>query len=818
MRYHEAARFLFALRRYPPAEGVESTKRLLAHLDHPAADLNVIQIAGSNGKGSTARMTESVLRAAGYDVGLYTSPHLNDLRERIQIDGRRISERAVIEFTEQVQSYVNDGPATRDPPTFFETITALAIWSFARADVDVAVLEVGIGGRYDATSAVTPTAAGVTSVSLEHTEMLGDTVTEIARDLATVAPPDAALVTAATDSSLAAIESVTDTYRVGHDADADLRVTDNGRTGLEQRIKLETDAWSVETALPVIGEHQARNAGVAAALSTQFDDVSPTAIDQGLRRAEWPGRFEVIERDPLVVLDGAHNPGSCEALARTLSTFEFDSCHLVFGAMADKDHEAMAAALPTADAVYTCRPPLERAETAAVLAGAFDGAGSVEPCGSVDDAIDAALSAADETDVVLICGSLRVVAAARHRWSRHHVTKRVETMQAADAVLESAGVSRADIHRLRADATHRVITTTLRPAQARQVRREMITVGGSGAISALVEDERDPVDVVLMGTTGQFNALVDALSGEPNGLKAVGSELKETLALTADTNETEAAAGTHAHAEPYPWETGTAVMGVLNVTPDSFHDGGQFQAHEDAIERAKSMIDAGADIIDVGGESTRPGADPVPVEEEQNRVCAVVEALSSLDALVSIDTRKPPVARAALAAGADILNDVSGLEDPQMRAIAAEHDVPVVVMHSIRTPVDPDVNVEYDDVVADTLAALSRRVRLAEKAGLDRSQIIVDPGVGFGKSAAESFALLGRLDEFGALGCPVLVGHSRKSMFSLVGHEDSDDRLPATLAATSLATQKGADIVRVHDVEENVAAVRTVEQAADSAW
>jgi len=150
-----------------------------------------------------------------------------------------------------------------------------------------------------------------------------------------------------------------------------------------------------------------------------------------------------------------------------------------------------------------------------------------------------------------------------------------------------------------------------------------------------------------------------------------------------------------------------------------------------------------------------------------------------------------------------------------MRLVAAEHDVPVVVMHSINAPVDPDVEVEYDDVVADTLDALVERVLLAEKAGLDRSQIIVDPGIGFGKTSTESFELLGRVGEFRALGCPVLVGHSRKSMFDRVGRDGADERLSATVAATALAADRGADLVRVHDVEENVAAVRTVEAADD---
>jgi dihydropteroate synthase len=255
-------------------------------------------------------------------------------------------------------------------------------------------------------------------------------------------------------------------------------------------------------------------------------------------------------------------------------------------------------------------------------------------------------------------------------------------------------------------------------------------------------------------------------------------------------------------------------MGILNVTPDSFHDGGEYDAVEAAVARAEQLVADGADILDVGGESTRPGAAAVPVEEELDRVVPVVERLADLDVLVSIDTRKAAVARAALDAGADILNDVSGLEDPEMRLVAAEYDVPVVVMHSIETPVDPSTEVEYDDVVEDTIDALVERVLLAEKAGLDRSQIIVDPGLGFGKTRRENFELLGRLDEFHALGCPVLVGHSHKSMFDLLGY-DADDRLHATVGASAVAAERGADIVRVHDVAENVAAVRAAEAADD---
>mgnify|MGYP000320658635 CR=1 FL=1 len=208
------------------------------------------------------------------------------------------------------------------------------------------------------------------------------------------------------------------------------------------------------------------------------------------------------------------------------------------------------------------------------------------------------------------------------------------------------------------------------------------------------------------------------------------------------------------------------------------------------------------------------GTDPVPVEAEKDRVLPVVERINDLDALVSVDTRKAEVARAALDAGADILNDVSGLEDPEMRLVASEYDVPVIVMHSIDAPVVPDKDVHYDDVVEDVIDSLIERVLLAEKAGLDRSQIIVDPGLGFGKTSAESFELLDRIGEFRGLDCPVLVGHSHKSMFELVDR-GADERYEPTIAATTLAAQRGADIVRVHDVAANRAAVDVVETARD---
>jgi dihydropteroate synthase len=263
----------------------------------------------------------------------------------------------------------------------------------------------------------------------------------------------------------------------------------------------------------------------------------------------------------------------------------------------------------------------------------------------------------------------------------------------------------------------------------------------------------------------------------------------------------------------YPWAEGTAVMGILNVTPDSFHDGGEYDTVEAAVEKAERMVADGAAIVDIGGESTRPGADPISIDEERARVIPVIERLQGLDAMLSIDTRKPAVAEAALDAGADMVNDVTGLTDATMRRVVADHGVPAVLMHSLSAPVDPDERYDYDDVVDDVLETLAERVLLAERAGIDRSDVVVDPGIGFGKGTDENFQLLDRLDEFRALGTPVLFGHSHKSMFAEVS-PDSDDRLAPTVAATALAAERGADVVRVHDVAENVAAVGTAERTA----
>lgn len=252
----------------------------------------------------------------------------------------------------------------------------------------------------------------------------------------------------------------------------------------------------------------------------------------------------------------------------------------------------------------------------------------------------------------------------------------------------------------------------------------------------------------------------------------------------------------------------TKVMGILNVTPDSFYDGGEYNQKEKAVEHAEKMVEEGADIIDVGGESTRPGADPVPVKEELERVVPVVEEIASLDTKISIDTRKPEVAEKALKAGADIVNDVTGLEKSEMRQLVVENSCKAILMDSVNIPVDRS-SFEYgENVVKEVKNRLQRKAEKAREAGISGEQIIIDPGIGFGKKPEQDAKLIANTDKIKSLGYPVMVGCSRKSFFKSILELPQEERLEPSIAANVIAAMKGADIVRVHDVEETVKAVR----------
>jgi dihydropteroate synthase len=255
----------------------------------------------------------------------------------------------------------------------------------------------------------------------------------------------------------------------------------------------------------------------------------------------------------------------------------------------------------------------------------------------------------------------------------------------------------------------------------------------------------------------------------------------------------------------------TLVMGVVNVTPDSFSDGGMFDDAEGAVAHAARLTDAGADIVDIGGESTRPGAEPVPLAEERRRVLPVIEGVRAArpEAVISIDTRHAVAAADALAAGATIVNDVSGGADDEMLRVVVKAGAGLVLMHMRGEPGTMQDAPLYDDVVAEVHEFLRERVEAAIFAGIDADQLCVDPGIGFGKTLEHNLRLLRSVRRFGDLDAAVLVGASRKRFLgALTGAEDPRDRLEGSLAAAILAAASGADVVRVHDVEATVRALR----------
>ena len=250
-------------------------------------------------------------------------------------------------------------------------------------------------------------------------------------------------------------------------------------------------------------------------------------------------------------------------------------------------------------------------------------------------------------------------------------------------------------------------------------------------------------------------------------------------------------------------------MGVLNVTPDSFSDGGRYVSHARALEHAQAMIEAGAAIIDVGGESTRPGAPAVSVEEELRRVIPVVEQLArGGHAIVSVDTSTPEVILAAVAAGATLINDVRGLQRPGALEAAAASDCAVCVMHMQGEPQTMQQRPEYTDVVAEVKQFLQTRVAACEAAGIERDRIVIDPGFGFGKTVAHNLALVRQLPDFVSLGLPVLMGMSRKSTIAVITGRPDGGRLAGSLALAVAAVLRGAHLIRAHDVAETVDALK----------
>ncbi|GLX85671.1 dihydropteroate synthase [Thalassotalea loyana] len=254
------------------------------------------------------------------------------------------------------------------------------------------------------------------------------------------------------------------------------------------------------------------------------------------------------------------------------------------------------------------------------------------------------------------------------------------------------------------------------------------------------------------------------------------------------------------------------VMGILNVTPDSFSDGGKFFNAEDALKQVQRMIDDGASIIDVGGESTRPGAKDVSLEDELNRVIPVIKAIKEkFDILVSVDTSKAQVMEQSILAGADIINDVRALQNEGCVEVMAKYPkVPICLMHMQGLPRTMQENPQYDDVVGDIIEFFKQRIAVLSNAGIDKQRVMLDPGFGFGKTLTQNYELLGRLSEFMSLELPLFIGISRKSMIGNLLNREVNERLAGSLTAAVISAQQGAKIIRVHDVPETVDALKVL--------
>ena len=428
--YAEATAFLYGLRRFGWRPGLATIERLVALLDDPQAGIPFIHVAGTNGKGSTAAMLDAIFRAAGYRTGLYTSPHLLSFTERIRVNGEPINEAEIVALTEELKKLcaahfaLETTAPTGDRlphPTFFELTTAMAFLHFRRRAVDAAVIEVGLGGRLDATNVIEPRVVVITNIALEHEQYLGRTLTEIAGEKAGIVKARVPVVTAARGDALEVIRRraaelqapvvfAPEVYR--------WEVRESDLAG--QTIDVEGPRHRYEALrVALLGRHQVENAvlAVAAAEAAQEQGfaLDTAAIRRGLAEVAWPGRLQVVEERPRIILDGAHNPAGTEALTAFLAEHRaaLGRLILVFGVLQDKDWAAMLRRLaPLADAIVLTHPPTERAADPALLAPAVRRYASASVAPDLEGALAQAREAARPEDTILVAGSLYTVAAA----------------------------------------------------------------------------------------------------------------------------------------------------------------------------------------------------------------------------------------------------------------------------------------------------------------------------------------------------------------------------------------------------------------------
>ena len=354
-----------------------------------------------------------------------------------------------------------------------------------------------------------------------------------------------------------------------------------------------------------------------------------------------------------------------------------------------------------------------------------------------------------------------------------------------------------------------LIVEGVRPPVAIIIKESMLAAGADAAINRnSITNTIERADVLVMATRKQLRHAAQNFKMQPFGIAEIGAEMLRV----AD----------NLYALPPPWVLPdgtefsfehTRIMGILNITPDSFAGDGVGGDLNGAVERAVEIEETGADIIDVGGESTRPGSDPVDEKKELGRVIPVIKAIANRVKIpISIDTRKANIARAAIEAGAMIINDVSGLSsDKEMAGLCAKEKVPVIAMHMKGTPKDMQDNPVYTDAVGEILRYLSERVAACVEAGIEEGQIAIDPGIGFGKRLEDNLDILRRLAEFKSLGRPIVVGASRKMFIGKITGLPVEERLEGSVGAACAAAMNGANIIRCHDVGETAKALKIVD-------
>ncbi len=320
----------------------------------------------------------------------------------------------------------------------------------------------------------------------------------------------------------------------------------------------------------------------------------------------------------------------------------------------------------------------------------------------------------------------------------------------------------------------------------------------------------DKTDAVLFGTERQFEILIQKMKRQPFKGKTIAEEIGECIKNYKIEKYEVDARGRKIKMPPFK------IMGVLNVTPDSFSDGGKFLSVDKAVEHAHRMVEEGADIIDVGGESSRPFSEPVSEEEELRRIIPVLEELDGIKVPISVDTYKPKVAEEALKRGVAMVNDIFSLRKEGMTDVVREYDAAVVIMHMKGEPKNMQLNPHYDDVISEIIRFFRERIDFALKNGIEPDRIIIDPGIGFGKRVEDNLRIINELESFKSLGYPILIGTSKKSFIGKVLNLDLEERLEGTIASNIVALMNGASIFRVHDVRPNLHALKMAQEIMEA--